>query len=244
MVVHTCGYIKINSPLVVSKEVFQIIGNWVLEDSNGRIQRAIELSPNFEPILDENALVLSGKIFFERSFTVRSLVRRRGRIQQIEKPDFYHEEIEFFIDLTTRYGVVSPYKYYNVALEVLTAAIPQQTDLHSQVSPVLFKLGSLSRDFPRQWKGLASKTGGKVRTLVLYGDDIQEDEEFGEGYRKAIKNSIGIYTSYFTNGRGEEKILVGRRGNIVFYNRKQYDKILGFLKDVLMPYVENPVRIE
>lgn len=109
----------------------------------------------------------------------------------------------------------------------------------TNVEQVRFNLEEIANDFPGQWVGGFEKRSGRVQSGLLYGDDIEDDTEMGDPYRKTRnKNIIGPKIDY----RGQNlKVKIGADGWVQIVSPGTYprDAYLSFLKDILLNYRRN-----
>lgn len=116
------------------------------------------------------------------------------------------------------------------ALELLSNSIG------TNIEKVRFNLEEILSDFPGQWVGGFEERPGRVQSGLLYGDDIEDDIEMGDPFKRTSNKSvIGPKIEY----RGQElKVKVGVDGYVQIVSPGTYsrDSYLSFLRDVMLNY--------
>lgn len=106
----------------------------------------------------------------------------------------------------------------------------------ANIDQVQFDLEEIRRDFPGQWVGGFEERSGRVQSGLLYGDEIEDDVEMGDPFKKTSnKNVLGPKIDY----RGQElKVKVGADGWVQIVSPGTYprDAYLCFLRDVMLNY--------
>ena len=245
MTIISYAIFKIQGIIAVDFELLQAMdehGFEVDEQNNVTTRISIQRTlDQFENYGNGEIKTIHGSFFVRQPVSLLQYKRENGRFLRNEKQEFYHAESRFYVDLINGLVIITPGKFadeFIVALHsmmgrVNTASVVT-TELFTRIELPL----ELIQDYSKQWKTVIKKTGGYVRTGIFYGQDISNDEDFGEGVTRSVKNSLGLYTRYFTQGDTDEKFAVTRACTFSFYSEKSFEAVIRFYLEEIQSFIE------
>ena len=213
-----------------------------IREENNLVKSEIVLKSNLDEFLNGNKInCLIGDYFYPVELQVKDYIKENGKYHQVEETVRKFLKAEFYIDFGLSIGVLqAPYhalesfvKDLDIILKIGESGLVQS----ALVERIEFNINKMNQDFPDQWRGTVQKTDGKIRTAIFFGEDIKNDETFGEGYDRSVKNALGLYTTYFSNSEQKEKYQVSKKGILTFYSRKNLKDVIQFITSELKGYI-------
>lgn len=180
--------------------------------------------------LDKETSIISGMIFDQWVNYPYEIVENNG-VFSVEKKERVETRWTKFWMTTKSIVVIETPEAKTFAIRALNQSIGLGAYF---ISPIVLDVNRIATDYRGQWYGSLSGRAGNVHTGSFYGDEIEDDAEFGSGYASARgKTAVGINTDYFGI---RTKVKLTRAGTVIVFGQVGMPQFIEFVRNVVMSY--------
>ena len=180
--------------------------------------------------LDDGTSVVGGSIFDQWVNFPYEIVENNG-VYSVEKRERVDTRWTKFWLTTRSIVIIETPDAKNFAIHALNQSIGLGANF---IRPVVLNVNRIAEDFRGQWYGSLSGRAGNVHTGSFYGDEIEDDADFGRGYSSARgKTAVGISSDFFGI---RTKVKLTRSGTVIVFAKVEIPRFIEFVKTVALPY--------
>jgi len=209
------------------------------KDKERTLESFIKLAP-IEAFLDDGTQVYLGTVYFEYLKKTRNIVKDGKSLTVKMDQEVIDTKWSKFWLSSIGFLIVQDGRNKEKVFEILGSAFGQPPN---KIKALGFDIDRMALDYSRKWIGAFKDREGNVHSGTLYGEDIDDDPEFGDPFKHTLKkNQLGITTEHFEGI--ETKVRVTRKGFLQIFKSldENPEQVIELIRDEFSDYLLEPSK--